>query len=88
MVAGSRPTLLSCPGAENAITLEDFFLKVYNLMINLKLHTYIHINTYLHTYKQEEAPGKTCIVGSGYAALQFASFLTKLNQGQVTVLLR
>ena len=82
MVAGSRPTLLNCPGAENAITLEDLFLKVYNLMINLKLRIYIH------TYKQEEAPGKTCIVGSGYAALQCASFLTKLNQGQVTVLLR
>eukprot|EP01035_Chromulina_nebulosa_P028082 gene28082-37008_t len=54
MVAGSRPTLLNCPGAENAITLEDLFLK-------------------------EEAPGKTCIVGSGYAALQCASFLTHCN---------
>ena len=64
MVAvGGRPTPLSCPGAQYAITSDDLFMK-------------------------EDAPGKTCVVGAGYVALECAGFLTGLNQGKVTVLVR
>jgi thioredoxin reductase (NADPH) len=34
------------------------------------------------------APGKTCVVGAGYVALECAGFLAGLNQGEVTVLVR
>ena len=33
-------------------------------------------------------PGKTCVVGAGYVALECAGFLTGLGQGDVTVLVR
>lgn len=36
----------------------------------------------------DKAPGKTCVVGAGYVALECAGFLTGLNQGKVTVLVR
>lgn len=35
-----------------------------------------------------ENPGKTCVIGAGYVALECAGFLTGLNQGEVTVLVR
>lgn len=34
------------------------------------------------------APGKTCVVGAGYVALECAGFLTGTKQGEVTVLVR
>ena len=49
------------------------------------MDTNIHLN--IHTY-QDKAPGKTCVVGAGYVALECAGFLTGLNQGKVTVLVR
>ncbi len=33
-------------------------------------------------------PGKTCVLGAGYVALECAGFLTGLHQGDVTVLVR
>jgi len=36
----------------------------------------------------EKSPGKTCVVGAGYVALECAGFLTGLHQGDVTVLVR
>ena len=37
---------------------------------------------------KETAPGKTCVVGAGYVALECGGFLTGLKQGEVTVLVR
>jgi thioredoxin reductase (NADPH) len=39
-------------------------------------------------FMKETAPGKTCVVGAGYVALECAGFLTALKQGDVTVLVR
>lgn len=39
-------------------------------------------------FMKETAPGKTCVVGAGYVALECAGFLTALHQGDVTVLVR
>lgn len=50
IAVGGRPTPLSCPGAELAITSDDLF--------SLK-----------------KSPGKTCVVGGGYVALECAGFL-------------
>ena len=63
IAVGGRPTNLSCPGSEYAITSDDLFMK-------------------------KTAPGKTCVVGAGYVALECAGFLTGLKQGDVTVLVR
>jgi thioredoxin reductase (NADPH) len=35
-----------------------------------------------------EAPGKTCVIGAGYVALECAGFLAGLKQGDVTVAVR
>ena len=39
-------------------------------------------------FMKETAPGKTCVVGAGYVALECAGFLSALHQGEVTVLVR
>jgi len=39
-------------------------------------------------FMKKDAPGKTCVVGAGYVALECAGFLTALKQGDVTVLVR
>lgn len=39
-------------------------------------------------FMKKTAPGKTCVVGAGYVALECAGFLTGLKQGDVTVLVR
>ena len=63
IAVGGRPTPLSCPGAELAITSDDLF-------------------------SLEKPPGKTCVVGAGYVALECAGFINGLKQGDVTVLVR
>ena len=35
-----------------------------------------------------QAPGKTCVVGAGYVALECGGFINGLKQGDVTVLVR
>jgi len=39
-------------------------------------------------FKLEKSPGKTCVVGAGYVALECAGFISGLKQGDVTVLVR
>ena len=39
-------------------------------------------------FMKETAPGRTCVIGAGYVALECAGFLTGLKQGDVTVLVR
>jgi len=39
-------------------------------------------------FMKETSPGKTCVIGAGYVALECAGFLTGLHQGEVTVLVR
>jgi thioredoxin reductase (NADPH) len=39
-------------------------------------------------FMKETAPGKTCVIGAGYVALECAGFLTALEQGEVSVLVR
>jgi thioredoxin reductase (NADPH) len=39
-------------------------------------------------FMKETAPGKTCVVGAGYVALECGGFLAGLKQGEVTVLVR
>mmetsp|Transcript_55540 Transcript_55540/g.109643 ORF Transcript_55540/g.109643 Transcript_55540/m.109643 type:complete len:597 (-) Transcript_55540:367-2157(-) len=39
-------------------------------------------------FMKATAPGKTCVVGAGYVALECAGFLSALKQGEVTVLCR
>jgi thioredoxin/glutathione reductase (selenoprotein) len=39
-------------------------------------------------FSKETPPGKTCVVGAGYVALECAGFLKGLGQGDVTVLVR
>jgi thioredoxin reductase (NADPH) len=63
VAVGGRPTPLTIPGGELAITSDDLF--------SLK-----------------EAPGKTCVVGAGYVALECAGFIRGLRQSEVTVLVR
>jgi thioredoxin reductase (NADPH) len=63
IAVGGRPTPLSCPGGEFAISSDDLF-------------------------SLEKSPGKTCVVGAGYVALECAGFIAGLHQGDVTVLVR
>lgn len=37
---------------------------------------------------KETPPGKTCVIGAGYVALECAGFITNLHQGEVVVLVR
>lgn len=39
-------------------------------------------------FSLENPPGKTCVVGAGYVALECAGFINGLGQGEVTVLVR
>jgi thioredoxin reductase (NADPH) len=39
-------------------------------------------------FMKSEAPGKTCVVGAGYVALECAGFIQGLRQAEVTVLVR
>jgi pyruvate/2-oxoglutarate dehydrogenase complex dihydrolipoamide dehydrogenase (E3) component len=39
-------------------------------------------------FSLREAPGKTCVVGAGYVALECAGFIRGLRQSEVTVLVR
>ncbi len=39
-------------------------------------------------FMKETAPGKTCVVGAGYVALECGGFIAGLKQGDVTVLVR
>lgn len=39
-------------------------------------------------FSLDQAPGKTCVVGAGYVALECAGFIAGLNNGTVTVLVR
>jgi len=39
-------------------------------------------------FSLKEAPGKTCVIGAGYVALECAGFITGLKQGGATVLVR
>lgn len=39
-------------------------------------------------FSLENAPGKTCVVGAGYVALECAGFISGLHQGDVVVLVR
>lgn len=39
-------------------------------------------------FMKQEAPGKTCVVGAGYVALECGGFIAGLKQGEVTVLVR
>ena len=61
VAVGGRPTALSCPGGELAITSDDLFM--------------------LRT-----PPGKTCVVGAGYVALECAGFIKGLGQSDVKVM--
>ena len=36
----------------------------------------------------QKSPGKTCVIGAGYVALECAGFITGMRQGEVTVLVR
>lgn len=63
IAVGGRPSALSCPGGEHAISSDDLFMK-------------------------KTPPGKTCVVGAGYVALECAGFITGLKGGEVTVLVR
>jgi len=54
IATGGRPTPLSCPGGEHAISSDDLF-------------------------SLEKSPGKTCIIGAGYVALECGGFLTALG---------
>jgi thioredoxin/glutathione reductase (selenoprotein) len=39
-------------------------------------------------FMKDTPPGKTCVIGAGYVALECAGFINGLNQGGVTVLVR
>lgn len=54
IATGGRPTNLTCPGAEFAITSDDLF-------------------------SLEAPPGKTCVVGAGYVALECGGFINALG---------
>lgn len=63
IAVGGRPSPLTCPGAEHAISSDDIF-------------------------QSEKPPGKTCVVGAGYVALECAGFIHGFQQGEVKVLVR
>lgn len=62
IATGGRPTPLTCPGGELAITSDDLF-------------------------SLPASPGKTCVIGAGYVALECGGFLNALGC-DVTVLVR
>ena len=39
-------------------------------------------------FMKKQAPGKTCVIGAGYVALECGGFIHGLKQGSVTVLVR
>lgn len=39
-------------------------------------------------FMKADAPGKTCVIGAGYVALECAGFIAGLHQGEVSVLVR
>ena len=39
-------------------------------------------------FNLDRSPGKTCVIGAGYVALECAGFINGLKQGGVTVLVR
>lgn len=47
-----------------------------------------HVVTSDDLFMLQEKPGKTCVIGAGYVALECAGFITGLKQGEVTVLVR
>lgn len=49
---------------------------------------YEHCITSDDIFMKETAPGKTCVIGAGYVALECAGFITNLKQGEVVVLVR
>lgn len=47
-----------------------------------------HVITSDDLFMLPHAPGKTCVLGAGYVALECAGFITGLKNGEVTVLVR
>jgi hypothetical protein len=62
IAVGGRPTPLTCPGGELAITSDDLFTL-------------------------SNSPGKTCVIGAGYVALECAGFIKGLGS-DVTIAVR
>mmetsp|Transcript_25121 Transcript_25121/g.55720 ORF Transcript_25121/g.55720 Transcript_25121/m.55720 type:complete len:599 (+) Transcript_25121:182-1978(+) len=79
--------LTDAKGKTSTITAARFVLATGGRPSSLKIPGWEHAVTSDDLF-MGEAPGSTCVIGAGYVALECAGFLTALDQGEVTVLVR
>lgn len=85
------PHELECTDAKGktqVITANKFVIAVGGRPTPLECPGGEHAITSDDLFSLERAPGKTCVVGAGYVALECAGFISGLKQGDVTVLVR
>jgi thioredoxin/glutathione reductase (selenoprotein) len=75
-------------GKVDTITAARFVVAVGGRPIPLSCPGGEHAITSDDLFMRKTPPGKTCVVGAGYVALECAGFITGLKQGEVTVLVR
>lgn len=88
IAVGGRPTPLECIGGELAISSDDLFSMVKEVshlldhIYYVKLPSQVGIMSshFISLQLQEATPGRTCVVGAGYVALECAGFLSGLHQ--------
>lgn len=85
------PNQLECTdakGKKEVITSARFVLATGGRPTPLDFPGAEHALTSDDIFMKDTAPGRTCVIGAGYVALECAGFLTGLKQGEVTVLVR
>jgi thioredoxin reductase (NADPH) len=85
------PNQLECTdnkGKKEIITAARFVLATGGRPTPLDFPGAEHAITSDDIFMKDTAPGRTCVIGAGYVALECAGFLTGLKQGEVTVLVR
>lgn len=80
--------LTDAKGKTQTITSARFVIATGGRPTLLNIPGGEHAITSDDIFMKETPPGKTCVVGAGYIALECAGFLTAMNQGGVTVLCR
>jgi thioredoxin reductase (NADPH) len=79
---------MDAKGNKTVITAARFVIATGGRPVPLKIPGGEHAISSDDIFSLSKTPGKTCIVGAGYIALECAGFLAGLKQGEVTVLVR
>lgn len=85
------PNTLECTdknGKVETITAARFVIAVGGRPTTLECPGGEHAITSDDLFMKKQAPGKTCVIGAGYVALECGGFIHGLKQGSVTVLVR